>query len=101
MPDDATDDLVGEMRYARGVVIALDRYGNAVTSIKLPVLVEPSRAEVLEPERFVGSLRSSYDRVPVGAPVALVGSSGRVELAVNAGASGLLPGTEVCVRWPA
>lgn len=98
MPPDAPFESSGASRYARGVVIALDRYGNAVTSVRLPPGVAPSRAEIVSPERFAGPLRTSYGSVVAGEPLALVGSSGRVELAVAKGPSGLAVDTEVVVR---
>ncbi len=101
MPPDAEFEAVGGVRYARGVVIARDRYGNAVTSVRLPDGVAPSSASIVEPEPFAGPLRESYGAVPKGERVALVGSSGRVELAVREGATALMAGEEVVVRCEA
>lgn len=98
MPRDAEYESVGEARYAHGVVIARDRYGNAVTNVRLPAGVDPASATVLEPEPFAGPLRTSYGAVARGERVALVGSSGRVELAVNQGATVAMPGEEVVLR---
>jgi S-adenosylmethionine hydrolase len=98
MPPDAPFESAGASRYARGVVIALDRYGNAVTSVRLPPGVSPPCAEVVSPERFAGPLRTSYGSVGAGDPLALVGSSGRVELAVREGSTGLAVDIEVVVR---
>lgn len=98
LPDDASFESVGPLRYARGVIVALDRYGNAVTSVRLPPGVGFEAAEVVEPEAFAGPLRASYAAAGRGRPVALVGSSGRVELGVSCGESGLRPGEEVVVR---
>lgn len=58
-------------------VVAIDRFGNAVTSV-------PSANTV----RFGGKtldVRRSYSDVPAGKPLALVGSSGYVELSVRDG----------------
>ena len=101
MPDDAAFETVGALRYARGVVIARDRYGNAVTSVRLPAGVDAARAGVVEPEAFAGPLRASYGAVGRGERVALVGSSGRVELAVCQGATALVAGEAVVVRCEA
>jgi S-adenosylmethionine hydrolase len=98
LPDDADFESVGPLRYARGVIVALDRYSNALTSVRLPPGVGFDDAEVLEPEAFAGPLRASYAAAPKGRPVALVGSSGRVELGVSCGESGLRVGEEVLVR---
>jgi hypothetical protein len=98
LPADAPFEPVGSLRHARGVVVALDRYGNAVTNIRLPAGVRAHDAEVLQPEGFAGPLHTSYAAVDAGRPVALVGSSGRVELGVSRGASGLHVGDEVLLR---
>jgi S-adenosyl-L-methionine hydrolase (adenosine-forming) len=98
MPADADFEAVGGVRYARGVVIARDRYGNAVTNLRLPADVDRTRVSVLEPPAFEGPLRASYGAVAKGERVALVGSSGRVELSVNQGATALQVGEEVVLR---
>ncbi len=101
VPADATFERVGPHRYARGVVIGRDRYGNAVTNIRVPADVDRATAEVLEPESFAGPLRTNYGAVPIGARVALVGSSGRLELSVHRGATALVAGEEVVLRCDA
>lgn len=101
MPPDAEFEAVGGVRYARGVVIAQDRYGNAVTSVRLPQGVAPASVAIVEPEPFAGPLRESYGAVAKGERLALVGSSGRVELAVNQDAADLRRGEEVVVRCEA
>lgn len=98
MPPDAEWEDVGDVRYARGVVIGRDRYGNAVTSVRLPDGVTSSRAAVIEPETFAGPLRRTYGEVARGERVALVGSSGRVELSMFQGDSALVGGEEVVLR---
>lgn len=98
MPPDADFEDVGGVRYARGVVIARDRYGNAVTSVRLPEGVAPERAAIIEPESFAGPLRRSYGDAAAGDRLALVGSSGRVELSVCQGATSLVGGQEVVLR---
>lgn len=79
----------------RGEVIAIDRFGNAITNI-----AGHHDGTVHVGERAV-VVRRTYDDVPSGALVALVGSSGLLELAVrdgNAAATlGVRPG--VVVRW--
>jgi S-adenosylmethionine hydrolase len=77
---------------AEGVVIALDRYGNAVTNIR-----PAAGLAVIAPERFAGPVRRAYGEVEVGAAVALVGSSGRIELGVWVGKRGLGAGERVVV----
>lgn len=101
LPHEAEYEMLGHLRYARGVVIACDRYGNAVTSLRLPPGVAPHEAEVIEPEAFAGPLVTAYGAVARGQRLAIVGSSGRVELAVSQGESSLAPGAEVLLRCPA
>ncbi|HET7187139.1 MAG TPA: SAM hydroxide adenosyltransferase, partial [Gemmatimonadaceae bacterium] len=82
-----------------GVVITIDRFGNAVTNLMA------RRGGVL----FVGGhrlpLSRSYSDVPPGALVALVGSSGLVEIARRDGNAatqlGLTRGSEVLLLPPA
>ncbi|MEZ4405688.1 MAG: SAM-dependent chlorinase/fluorinase [Polyangiales bacterium] len=92
LPDDAPWEPRGDALYARGLVIALDRYGNAVTSLRAPA----GRAvSVTSPTAFAGALRRAYAEVAPGAPLALVGSSGRVELARREGRAGVAVGAVV------
>jgi S-adenosylmethionine hydrolase len=100
LPDEAPYETVGALRYARGVIVALDRYGNAVSNLRLPRGVDHPAAVVVEPARFAGPLRASYADAGAGSPLALVGSSGRIELGVCRGESGLRVGDEVVVRCP-
>ena len=101
MPPDADYEDVGAVRYAHGVVIARDRYGNAITSVRLPDGVAPERAAIIEPEAFAGPLRRSYGSAAKGDRVALVGSSGRVELSVCQASTSLVGGEEVVLRCDA
>lgn len=93
LPDDALFVADGDRMRADGVVIAIDRYGNAVTNVRA---TDPAgRLEVLAPARFAGPLRGTYGDASEGAPLALIGSSGRLELAVREGSSGLSAGAIV------
>jgi S-adenosylmethionine hydrolase len=82
--------------WLRGEVIAIDRFGNAVTN-----LLAVHGGAVRVGEREV-SLRRTYADVAPGEPVALVGSSGLIEIAVRDGraadAMGLHRGSVVRVR---
>jgi S-adenosylmethionine hydrolase len=82
--------------WLRGEVIVIDRFGNAVTN-----LVSVQVMEVRVGDRLV-PLGRTYADVTAGEPVALVGSSGLVEIAIregNAAASlGLSRGTAVWGR---
>ena len=62
-----------------GEVISIDRFGNAITNLVALGTGTVEAAGVALP------LRRTYGEVPVGAPVAIVGSSGLIELAVRDG----------------
>ncbi len=89
----------------RGEVVHVDHFGNLVTSVRagdLPHLAEGS-IEVEVGVRTVGGLRDSYDAVPAGALLALIGSTDRVEISVNRGRADQVlearVGTTVRVRF--
>jgi S-adenosylmethionine hydrolase len=92
-------------RGARGVVLHVDRFGNAITNI--PTDRVPDRAREL---RVVLGRRTvqlpwtdRYEAVPPGALLALGSSFGTVELARNGGSAAerlaLAPGSPVRVGW--
>jgi S-adenosylmethionine hydrolase len=87
-PDAEWERTAGRAHRARGEVISIDRYGNAVTSIR-PL---DGFMRVTSPARFAGPLRSAYGEVRRGEGLGLIGSSGRIELSVREGASELRPG---------
>jgi S-adenosylmethionine hydrolase len=62
-----------------GVVISVDRFGNAITNL---VGLRPG---VIELGTNVLAVRRTYSDVAVGAPLAIVGSSGLIEVAVRDG----------------
>jgi S-adenosylmethionine hydrolase len=62
-----------------GEVISVDRFGNAITNL---VGLRPG---VIELGTSVLAVRRTYADVPVGAPLAIVGSSGLIEVAVREG----------------
>jgi S-adenosylmethionine hydrolase len=67
----------------RGVVWTFDHYGNAITTLRAP-RVEPRAVRV--GERTIPWARC-YADVDLGGPLALVGSSGLVELSVRQGSA--------------
>jgi len=64
-----------------GEVIGIDRFGNAITNIV------GLRAGTVEAAGLSLPLRRTYGEAPVGAPIAIVGSSGLIELAVRDGSA--------------
>jgi S-adenosylmethionine hydrolase len=70
-----------------GQVVYIDRFGNAITNIDGAILqrlgVRPLKISVGGQESC--ELKKFYQEVPPGQPLALVGSTGFVEIAVNAG----------------
>lgn len=63
----------------RGEVISIDRFGNAVTNLV------GLRDGIVEAAGLSLPLRRTYGEVAAGAPVAIVGSSGLIEVAVRDG----------------
>lgn len=109
----------------QGEIIYLDAFGNAITNIAAAGLPGgargPHRAagcarpclrreedpaphlRVFRGRRFLCPVASSYQAVLPGEPVAVIGSSGFLEIAVNGGSAvrrfGLRIGNTVMVRW--
>jgi S-adenosyl-L-methionine hydrolase (adenosine-forming) len=79
-----------------GEVIAVDRFGNAITNLI------GLRGGVIELDGATISVRHTYTEVPAGAVVAVVGSTGFIEIAVRDGDAaltlGLGRGTSVVLR---
>ena len=87
-----------------GEVVYIDRFGNAITKLEGRLLPRPARAtcEIHGRSRRLCTLRSFYQGVAPKTPVALVGSSGYLEIAVNGGSAekvlGVRIGTRVVLR---
>jgi len=94
-----------------GQVILADPFGNLVTDLREDRLREHCREEGVDPadllfeaagRRFGGLSRTYHDGLP-GEPLALIGSSGYLELAVNRGSArrllGLGPGDRFRLRF--
>jgi S-adenosylmethionine hydrolase len=70
-----------------GEVVLVDRFGNALTNIAAGVIaaafrgVPESKLEVDVAGRTVSGIARSYGDAPIGTLVAIIGSSGRLELA--------------------
>jgi S-adenosylmethionine hydrolase len=80
-----------------GEIITIDRFGNCVTN-----LLAPRGGDCAAGERRLGSVRRTYADVAPGTAVALVGSSGLLEIAVRDGSAaaslGLRRGDRVTLR---
>ena len=70
-----------------GRVIHLDHFGNATTNIPVEALGPKPRATVHVNRRTIGKLRRTYWDVAPGKPLALIGSSGLLEIAVRDGSA--------------
>jgi S-adenosyl-L-methionine hydrolase (adenosine-forming) len=79
-----------------GQVISIDRFGNAITNLL------GLRPGVVELQTATLAVRRTYADVPVGSPLAIVGSTGLIEIAVREGNGarhfGLTRGSEVVFR---
>lgn len=79
-----------------GEVISVDRFGNAITNLL------GLRPGVIEVGSAALAVRRTYADVPVGAPLAIVGSTGLIEIAVREGSGarhfGLTRGSQVLFR---
>ncbi|MCU0521257.1 MAG: SAM-dependent chlorinase/fluorinase [Anaerolineae bacterium] len=87
----------------RGAVLAIDRFGNAITSIgrliwagprlrlapafgqALSATLDVDAATVMAGTRVLGPVRRTYDEVRAGQALAIIGSAGMLEIAVNRG----------------
>jgi S-adenosylmethionine hydrolase len=66
-----------------GRIIHIDHFGNAMTNIPLDLLRQSPAAKVAIGGRMIGPIRTTYAQAPIGQPLALIGSSGMVEIAVR------------------
>jgi S-adenosyl-L-methionine hydrolase (adenosine-forming) len=70
-----------------GRVIHLDHFGNATTNIPFDALGPRPQATIHVNRRTIGKLKRTYWDVPPGKPLALIGSSGLLEIAVRDGSA--------------
>ena len=75
-----------------GEIIYLDRFGNAITNISEAALSSPDKFthEVFMKRKRLGTLQPFYQTVPRGKPLAVIGSTGFLEIAVNGGSAAKL-----------
>ncbi len=81
----------------RGEVLYIDRFGNAVTNIEVAQLasLKPTPLQVCWRPGHCCPMAECYSAVARGRPLALGGSSGMVEIAINGGNAA--EGLELCV----
>ena len=68
-----------------GEVVYVDRFGNAITNIANMCVASFKDAEVFIAGKSVCRVKPFYQSVPAGEPVAVPGSSGLLEIAINGG----------------
>jgi len=87
---------------ARGEVLVVDDFGNAITNISGEEL-DAHGGETVTVNGRTAAVRRAYAGVDAGEPLVTVGSHGNVELAVNRGrgdeAFGVSAGETVTVEW--
>jgi S-adenosylmethionine hydrolase len=87
----------------RGVVLYVDHFGNAITNLPHADLPERRGLRVLHGDVELGLTAVCYQAAGTGDPVAVPGSSGFLEIAVNGGSAaedfGLAPGAVIDVRF--
>lgn len=89
-----------------GEVLLIDRFGNLVSNVPARDVARAGRGDpvVLIQGRPAGPVVETYAAVPAGSPCALVGSTGRLEVAVCEGSAaaqfGARRGDRVEVVWP-
>jgi S-adenosylmethionine hydrolase len=85
-----------------GAVLYVDRFGTLVTNIDQEQVAglggSRRAAEVLVDGESIGPIRSAFCDVPEGSPVALIGSGGTLEVAINRGSAAERFGGNAVVR---
>lgn len=69
-----------------GQVIHVDHFGNVITNLRCEDVPWPSEASIVEiGGQVITGLQETYARVQPGEPLALIGSSGHLEIAIAGG----------------
>ena len=68
--------------FLRGEIVYIDHFGNAISNIESP---EKRAGTVRVPDKVQCDLKKFYQEVPDGHPLAIPGSTGYLEIAVNGG----------------
>lgn len=66
----------------RGEIVYIDHFGNAISNIESP---SKSAGTVRVPDKVQCHIKRFYQEVPAGQPLAILGSTGYLEIAVNGG----------------
>lgn len=82
---DLPQPVVNDDGSVRGEVILLDRFGNAITNIRGPQLPMMPLIEIGQTK--IEGLKRAYVEAGEGQPLAIISSSGRLEIAVNQGSA--------------
>lgn len=86
----------------RGEVMHVDQFGNLCTNIEAQSLQSVVRSVTFQ-NLIIEGIRTFFDQVPKGAPIAIINSFGFVEIAVNQGSAaetfGETIGQTVYVEW--
>ena len=89
--------------WIKGEVILIDRFGNAITNIENLDLGRRSGLEIFLGRKRLCPVGEFYQSVPTGKALAVPGSTGFLEIALNGGSAAkrfrLKVGSKVCVRW--
>lgn len=76
-------------------IIHIDAFGNATTNLRHETMRRCGAGGFRVRDRHVGELRRTYADVPPGTPLALIGSSGLLEIAVRDGSAAAQLGVRV------
>lgn len=71
----------------QGEVVAIDRFGNLITNIPADILTDARDVRITIGRRIVRALSRSYADAKKGDLLALVGSTGHLEISVNQGSA--------------
>jgi S-adenosylmethionine hydrolase len=72
---------------AKGQIIHIDSFGNATTNIPHETILKKKNLAIHLAKVKIGPLKKTYQTVPPGKPLALIGSSGLLEIAIRDGSA--------------
>lgn len=70
-----------------GRIVYFDRFGNAVTNIPEALLRNAKKLRVIAGNYSIDGLASTYNQVKMGDPLAVIGSFGKLEIAIREGSA--------------